>query len=824
MIRPATAIDFSFGACTIDRAARQVLLNGKPAKLGARAFDVLLALIERHDRVVSKNELLDVVWPGLVVEENNLQVHIWVLRKLLGPQTISTIPGRGYRFTATLASDVASANAAAITALPTAVAINQGIEIAATLFGREHDLTALPQQVTAHRLVTLIGSGGIGKTALAKAVTAALKPTFSDGVWLVDLAALDDGAQLAAVIASVLNVTLGAGTGAAALAKTVQQQHLLIVLDNCEHLLLPVATLAAELLNAAPQLHLLTTSQEPLKLPGEQLYRVGTLALPADASLDKARHAGAVRLFAERAHQADLRFALTDDNVAAVVDICTRLDGVALAIELAAARVALLGVHGVRDRLGQRLSLLSSNSRTLIERHRTLRAALSWSHALLSPEQQAVFRRLGVMSGHFSLEAAQQVAADELIDPWAVLDHLGALVEKSLITAEPCDWGGRGEMSYRMLETMRHFALERIAESGEEEATRERHLGFYLALAEEAEAALAGPQQGAWLARLDVDRDNLLAAHAWCDQAENGTARGLKLVAALARFWLSRGMMAQGQLACQAALARPGVERYPRLRCDALFTAGWLCGYRGLDSESLPLLQASIAIARDCGYADLLARGLSRLGLAYVGVHDRAAGRIALEEALVVTRQQMSDGSTDDREARNLVGYAAASLAELDRMEGRIDAARALYEENLSLVRGLGDRLRTMIGLNNLAMVAVVQGEPLRACEMLLESLAISDELGSRRGRLVVMEVCAGLAATLEQWPLTPRFDGAADIHTVQMGRRRDLPDVAFLAPLVERAKRAFGPTEYDAALAAGRALSYDEAVTEMTQWLRNLA
>ena len=800
--------DFAFGPCVVHALARQLLIDGKPAKLGARAFDVLVALIERRDRTVTKNELLDIVWPGLVVEENNLQVHIWTLRKLLGPQAISTIPGRGYRFTALLAT---AADPAKVTSLPTSAPVREFTEVAVTLFGRERDLIALSQSVMAHRLVTIIGSSGIGKTSLAKVVASGLKSTFADGTWLVDLAALDDGEQLASVIARTLSVTLGAGTSADALALALQQQHLLIVLDNCEHLLLPVATLAAQLLAAAPKLHLLATSQEQLKLPDEHLYRVGALTLPAEATLDKARHTGAVRLFEERARQADMRFALTDSNIEAVVDICTQLDGVALTIELAAARVALLGVHGVRDRLGQRLSLLSSTSRALSERHRTLRAALQWSHALLSVEQKIVFGRLGVMAGQFGLEAAQQVASDDLIDEWAVLDHLGALVEKSLVAAES---DSRGEMSYRMLETMRHFALERITESGEEAATRERHLAFFLALAERAEAPLSGPQQGIWLDRLAIDRDNLFAALAWCEHATNGAQRGLRITTALERFWLSRGMMAQGHLACVAALALPGAEQHEKLCCQALLLSGHMLSYRGLDAEALAQYQKSVALGRSGGFDALLARALSRTGYAYLSTHDLRAARTYLEEAYALGTRVTAECAR--------VNIAANSLAELERLEGNIDAALALYEGELRTVRELGDRLSTMIGLNNLSMIAVVKHDHSRARTMLLESLAISDELRSRRGRLVVMEVCAGLAASLKQWPLTPRFDGAADIHTVQMGRRRDLPDVAFLAPLVDQAKSALGQVEYDAALAAGRALSYDDAVAEMRKWLRS--
>ena len=663
--------DYVFGSCSVDRAANQLRVNDKPAKLGGRAFDVLLALIERRDRVVSKNELLDAVWPDLVVEENNLQVQIWSLRKLLGAHTISTIPGRGYRFTATLSTD---SSAVLVSAIGAGVAAVQNHPIAAsptiepvTLFGREQDLTALQDSVTRHRLVTIIGSGGIGKTALAKAVLGLMQPAFAEGAWLIDLAALDDATQLAPAIARALSITLGAGASADALAKALLQRHLLIVLDNCEHLLLPVATLAAQLQRAVPQLHLLATSQEPLKLPGEHLYRVGTLALPAEATLEKARHTGAVCLFEERAHQADMRFRLTEDNIEAVVDICSQLDGIALAIELAAARVALLGVYGVRDRLGQRLSLLSSTSRVLSERHRTLRAALQWSHSLLSVEQKIVFGRLGVMAGRFSLEAAQQVACDDAIDAWAVLDHLGALVEKSLVAAES---DSHGEMSYRMLETMRHFALECIHETGEEAAVRERHLAFFLALAEQARMPLSGPQQGAWLDRLNIDRDNLLAALAWCENATDGAQRGLRITVALERFWLSRGMMAQGHFACVAALALPGADQHEKLCCQALLLSGHMLSYRGLDAEAIVQYQKSVALARSGGFASLLARALSRLGYAQLSSHDLKTARICLEEAFIL------GSKVRDCARRRHLADVVSELQPLGRRRGRLHRAR----------------------------------------------------------------------------------------------------------------------------------------------------
>ncbi len=813
------AADFAFDRCVIRREARQVLIDGQPVRLGARAFDLLLVLIEQRDRVVSKNELLETVWPGLVIEENNLQVHVSSLRKLLGPATIATIPGRGYRFTATPTPQLLTRGTDdTLQATPARRSTDRPID-EPILFGRDQDFRAVTGLVTAHRLVTLAGAGGIGKTVLAHAVARAIKSTFTHGVWVVDLAPLTDTTQLAAVVAGALQVTLGHGEVSAALADAEKARHMLIVLDNCEHLVQSVALLAATLLHAAPMLHLLATSQEPLKLPHEQIYRVGTLAVPARVTLEEAKAAGAVRLFEHRAHAVDQRFVLDESNVAAVVDICVQLDGIALAIELAAARVQLLGVQGLRDRLGQRLFVLSGGSRVAPPRQRTLRAALEWSHTLLSMDQQAVFRRLGVMSGSFGLDASQQVAAIGTIDEWAVLDHLGALVEKSLISVEA---DTDGVMRYRMLETMRQFALERLAESGEQHVTRERHLACFLALALEAKAQLEGPAQGAWLKRLDRDRDNLFAAHAWCNHADEGAVRGLKLVNALPRFWLSRGLLVQGHHACLEALARAHVEgndhakadEYKRLRCEGLLHAGRLCGYRGLDHDSATLLGESVLCARQGGFTDLLSSALSHLGFVRLSLLDRTGARVLLEEALMLARQSGN--------AAVLISLAATSLAEVERIEGNLQAAEALYEEGLHHVRATGDRLRTMIGLNNLAMVAIAadSGDDRRARMMLIESLAISDELGSRRGRLVVMEVCAGLAAHLGQWELVARFDGAADIHTVQMGRRRDIADAAFLAPLIERARVALGREGYASTEAAGRALSYDNAVAAMQEWL----
>lgn len=801
--------EWIFGRFAIRPSARQLLVDGQPAAVGARAFDLLLALVERRERVVAKAELLDLVWPGLVVEENNLQVHVWALRKLLGPQAISTVPGRGYRFTA------AEADAAAPAAPPPGVAPAAAAVVVAPppLYGRDADILAVRGLVAAHRMVSVVGASGVGKTALVRTLAHLLPGEFSDGVVSVDLAPLAEAERLVPAVAGALQLTLGAGAAIDALASQLSGRHLLLVLDNCEHLLLPVAELAAALLRCAPRLRLLTTSQEALKLRDEQVYRLGTLALPAAgalATLDQARSAGAVQLFEQRARAADPHFALSADNLAAVVDVCRRLDGIALAIELAAARVLLLGVQGLRLRLDERLRLLTSGARDAPPRHRTLRAALEWSHGLLTPVQQAVFRRLGVMAGSFGLPAAQQVAAAGEIDAWGVLDALGALVDKSLVTVEN---DPAGESRFRMLETMRQLALERLVAADEEAAVREHHLSHFLALAEAARAPLEGPLQGQWLATLEPERDNLFAAHNACDQAPQGAARGLRLVNALMRFWLSRGLLVQGQLLIEQALARPGAETLGPLYAEGLMLAGRLNAYRGLDREAVEWLARSVSAGRACAAVALVAEALARRGYTRMSLGDHAGARADMEEAHAIAGSQA--------EHCGVQRLVVALLAELERLEGRLDAAERLYEQGLRQARACGDRLATMIALNNLAMVAVAGGDEPGARARLVESLAICDELGSRRGRLVVMEVCAGLAAHLGQWERAARFDGAADVHTVQMGRRRDVVDAAFLAPHLAQARQRLGERAYAAALAEGAALPYEAAVGELRGWLQ---
>jgi predicted ATPase/DNA-binding winged helix-turn-helix (wHTH) protein len=527
-----TASEVRFGTARLDLARRRLLINEVPARLGARAFDVLVALVERRDRAVGKNELFELVWPGVIVEENNLQVHISALRKLLGPQTIATIPGRGYRFTASVSSPPDSVAVSVPTVTPKA-------EETEPLYGRAEDLRAVSDLLRQHPLVSIVGAGGIGKTRLARTLAVAAREHFSGGTWWVELSQLSDGAAVPAAIGQALCV---GGSENRPVLQTIsallRHGRSLLVLDNCEHVLDAAADSVRALLADVPDLRVMVTSQEPLRLPAEHVYRLGGLA-----SDNATETPAAVSLFVARARAADPRLQPTRAQLVTIADICRRLDGMPLAIELAAARVRLLGIDGLRGRLDERFNVLTGGTRSVLRRHQTLRATLDWSHQLLSAEERAVFRRLGVFVGGFSLVLAQAVAADERLDRWKVLDLLGHLVDKSLVVAD----GGEAPR-YRLLETTRAFALEQLAAANETPLLLRAHAEAMLAFVQHVEG-------GHWRwsdedqKRQAAELDNVRAAIDWAASATDTRNLACALFANSRRLWLNCDLMNEG-IAC----------------------------------------------------------------------------------------------------------------------------------------------------------------------------------------------------------------------------------------------------------------------------------
>jgi len=621
------------GRYEIQPLERRLLVDGEPAALGGRAFDLLLALSAQPGALLTKNQLLDAVWPGVVVEENNLPTQISALRKVLGGDVIVTIPGRGYRFAARL-NNGATRPAAAASPGPSPPPAEAKLKTnlpqpLPALLGREDDLAALGALIDQHALVSVVGAGGMGKSLLTQHLLDAQRGAYTHGVCWVELGAETDPTLLPGAVAAALGVQLGGSDALQGLCGAVAPLQVLVALDNAEQVLDGVARMAAALLGAAPGLRLVVTSQAPLKLVQELVYRIGPLAVPpGPLQAAEALNYSAVALFAERARFADSRFVLTDANAAAVVELCRALDGLALAIELAAARAPILGVQRLAASMSDRLKLLTtSRNRAAPARQQTLRAAMAWSHGFLDARERAVFRRLAVFSGSGSLAMIQQVVADPAgegeLDEWAVLDALALLVDRSLVTAFMAD--GTAEPRYRLLDSPRVFALERLQEAGEAEALRRRHTHAVATFCDAAWHQVFSGEVGwqDWLLAFQLDGDN-------AREAMSQALVGRDLVAALqigtTRLHASYDMPAAQQLTlaeqCSAqiddsvppslqmrsqvrvALTLVGIR--PGLALEAARTA-WKLGSPGAESGDDRLLRylaacsVAMAVGRSSG-------------------------------------------------------------------------------------------------------------------------------------------------------------------------------------------------------------------------------
>lgn len=459
-----------------------------------------------------------------------------------------------------------------------------------SFIGREREITEVKRVLGGTRLVTLTGSGGAGKTRLALQVAADVVEAYPNGIWLAEFAPIADPTLVPKIVASALNVPEQPGHNMTeTLTDSLRRKTLLLVLDNCEHLLTDCAELTTALLRACPQVRILTTSREALGVPGETLWRVPSLSLP-DAgqvpTVEDMVQCEAVRLFVDRAVATAPEFAITPKNASAIARICQRLDGIPLAIELAAARVKVLAVDQIAARLDDRFRLLTGGSRIAVPRQQTLRATMDWSYGLLLEKERAVFRQLSVFAGGWALEAAEAVCVGKRIKKHAVLDLLAELVEKSLVEMETQD----GEARYRFLETIRQYSWEKLVESKEAAAVRTRHRDWYLALAERAESELHGPQQGVWLERLESEHDNLRAALRWSKTEEGGAEAWLRLAGALHWFWNIRGHASEGRDWLEGALSTKR-DTSASVRARALCGAGILAWRQGDINRASMLLQ-----------------------------------------------------------------------------------------------------------------------------------------------------------------------------------------------------------------------------------------
>ena len=832
----APSVAYRFGRFELEPDERRLFASGAPVHLRPRAFDLLVALVERSGHLVTKDELLQRVWGKVIVEENTLQVNISALRKVLGANAIAAVLGRGYRFTL----EVTRIDTAPIAA---AVSPKHNLPHPLTSFiGRDKEIAELAQLLASTRLLTLTGSGGCGKTRLAIQLARQRANAYSDGAWLVELAALTDGTLLPQAIASVVGIKEQVGASLIdTIAEHISSRPLLLVLDNAEHLLDACAQLAESLLRRCERLTILVTSRERLGITGELIYRVPSLSVPdqeTDQTPESIAAYESAQLLIERARLHRPDFAISARNSAAIASICRRLDGVALALELVAPRMRTLSVDELSHRLDQRFELLTAGSRTALPRHRTLRSLMDWSYDLLNDAEKAMLRRLSVFSGGWTLEAAQQVCCSEVGATSEAFDLLSSLAEKNLILAET-----HNATRYGMLETVRQYAQDLLRKHGEETQIHRLHLAYMLARADEANGKRVDASP-AWLDRLEMEIDNMRAALSWSTSAGGDAASGLRLAAALHGLWQVRGHLCEGRgwlsrllaavpagqedparakalrlasaLAQQQddysaaeALAHQALESYKTLNqrseiAEALETLGNLARNRRDFAIANALYEECLAVRQEAGDRGGAATALWCLGYSASETGDQAAARAWLEKSETILRE-LNDWR---------VAYPLSALAVADYLQHDYASAKGRLAEALRFQRQAGHRLGIARSLTTIGIIAHDEEDIEGARDALMEALRLLHDLGNRHHLCQALEGLAAVARVLQGDEAAARIWGSAE----RMRENIACPIAPSWLPWYERevtAARAAVSDDaaFDFAWNQGRAMTLDQTV-----------
>jgi predicted ATPase/DNA-binding SARP family transcriptional activator/DNA-binding NarL/FixJ family response regulator len=669
--------------------------------------------------------------------------------------------------------------------------------------GRERELVEVKRLLAMTRLLTLTGAGGSGKTRLALAVAKDLVGTYPDGVWFVELAPLSEGALVPQAVADALSVREQPEHSlATTLVEALRHKNMLLLLDNCEHLIDAAAHLVETLLDSCPKLRVLATSREALGVMGEANWRVPSLSLPdpqRSPTIDELAGYESARLFLDRALYRSSAFVLSSENVGAVAEICNRLDGIPLAIELAAARVGTLAVEQISARLGDSLKLLTGGSRTATPRQQTLRGTLDWGYELLCEPEKRVFCRMSVFTGGWTLEAAEVVGAGSGTEEGDVLDLISRLVDKSLVVAEVA---AGGVLRYRMLEPVRQYGRERLEHSGEMEAARRRHALWYLALAEEAETKLIGAEQTGWLERLETEHDNLRAALGWF--LERGKAElGLRLGGALGEFWRLRGHLREGLRWLQALLCEGGDASPGRVR--ALVHAGWMAWERADFERSTRFSEEALALSRKLGDKEGAATALHNLGMVAIYDQMRAEEAQALFEESLALRRELGDKAGA---SRTLQRMGLISVVQHD-----FERAATLYEETLALGREAGDKVAVSIALwlGGLAFLGMDDHEKVsKLCE---KGLDLARQLGHTHVVALILHVLAASAGQQGRAVRSARLWGASESLSDVLGVALGPAERYHYDPYITAARALLDEAVWNAAWAEGREMTLEVAV-----------
>ncbi len=811
-----------FGPFDLDPRRRLLTGPDGPVSLGGRAFDLLAVLAGAQGRLFTRHELIELVWPGLVVEENNLHVQMVALRKTLGgwQKLVQTVPGRGYRLVSDAPTGVETPPQSG---LPEAqLAAHPGF-MRPPLIGRDQELAELRKRLARHRLVTITGPSGIGKTHLALGLADMVLDDFSGLVRIADFAPITEDTRVEATVIAAFGLRLSeSASRPEALAQALGARRALLILDNCEHRLGGIAPLAGALLTACPSLSVIATSQEPLRVESEAAYRLTPLALPppkATAPEEVAGY-GAVELFLQRVEAADRHFRLGGSNSATVAAICRSLDGIPLALEMAAARVPSLGLEGLHSRLDKRLRLLTAGLSTAAARHRTLRATIAWSDELLDETDRRVFHRLGVFAGTFSAEAAAAILKDGEEDEWTILDALGRLVDKSLVVAE-----AGAEPRYRLLETPRLFALEQLTAAGGHAACLRRHAVFYASLLEQAYAEWETIQDDPWLARFAPELGNVRAALDWAVSPQGDAELAASLAGAAATLFDKSSLLTEGRryleradaaapdasVASRARLFRQtgslwfssdrpralaalerAAEMYLALGDDkergaALALAGVIHSFLGSRDQAKTLLNQAKDLLAGATRPKTSFYVLNNLGIIAGMEEDFFSARGFFDQALRLARR----GSAGQSQVTALI-----NLAEIEFNLGEIDLAIERVGTAISFLRAEAQQTNLSWALVNIATYLLIAGRLAEARHAATEALSLVALQGGFILR-VCLQQCALLGASAGNMKDAARLLGFVDAGYEAAGELREPTEERVYEVLSQRLRSGLSPAAF---------------------------
>jgi predicted ATPase/DNA-binding winged helix-turn-helix (wHTH) protein len=797
------ATSYEFGPFRLDAEADVLFRGSEPVAIGRKATALLRVLVARPGAPVSKDDLIDAAWPGLSVEDSNLTVQIGALRRVLAQagaeDWIETLPRRGYRFvgpvTASLKDDHQPAKAVEKP--------RNNLPVQLTSFvGRSNAIDEIRRLLSANRLLTLVGLGGAGKTRLAINVGAQMLDEFADGVWLAELANLSDPALVPQAVASALGIAEQPGRSITdTLRSYLPSRALLLILDNCEHVLAACSEVAKLCLASSPSIRILATSRENLGITGELVFRVPPLTMPkGDQALSPQAllEFEAPRLFLERAVTQQREFQASEINMREIARICHRLDGLPLAIELAAAQVKVLSVSQIGHRLDDQIRLLNGRNRSEPQRHQTLQAVIDWSYQLLTETERAMLRRLSVFAGGWTLEAAEAVCTGNGVDKDDVLDLMARLVDKSLVVAQTQG----SEARYFLLETVRHFGQMKLRECGEADATQREHLHYFMLIAEQAEVLLRGAQVAAWAQRIETENDNTRAALQWALGAGDAGA-GLRLAASLAFFWRIRGHVNEGSRWLADLMSRTPDGVYFS-RAKAYFAAGLLAWWKGANAQATELIGKGLSIFRALGDKWWIARSLQ--GIAFHsfarGEYERAAS--LAEEALTLA-QELDD--------KYVAGYSLVLKAILAERAGDDRNAAAWFDECIAMRREIHHKFGIANALRGLGRVALRHDDYDKAVGCYRESLTLAMECGDVSNAAPSVEGLAALALARGEHRRAGLLIGAAE------GLRHmiNVPPLSWERDSYENSLKALTATvdagELNSLRTQGRAMTIEQVV-----------